>query len=232
VVADPMKKPITLPARTPQVAAGAEDPAVRLCDPASGGFTHVLAGHRGAVWALAWSRTSEWHLATGAADGQVGPRRGLGSAGARARVVRLAARAAGGQSAPLSQAALLSGVLVMRARMLACLRASPGRGRPPLARRDNTRQALPVVCPRLRVSMLESLPQARARFTRAVQRNAVEQGARARLGDRVHGLRAGLSAPGAGPQVRLWDIRTSGCVRVFDQHSTSAASSRCAPPPP
>ena len=91
------------------MAAGAEDPAVRLCDPASGGFTHVLAGHRGAVWALAWSRTSEWHLATGAADGQVGPRRGLGSVGARARVGRPAARAAGGQSAPLSQAALLSG---------------------------------------------------------------------------------------------------------------------------
>ncbi|KAK9835172.1 hypothetical protein WJX81_003251 [Elliptochloris bilobata] len=53
------------------VAAGAEDPHVRLCDPASGGFTHVLTGHRGAVWAAAWSRTSEWHLATGASDGQV-----------------------------------------------------------------------------------------------------------------------------------------------------------------
>ena len=54
-----------------QVATGAEDPAVRLCDPATGGFTHVLTGHRGAVWAAAWSRTSEWHLATGASDGQV-----------------------------------------------------------------------------------------------------------------------------------------------------------------
>jgi len=52
------------------------------------------------------------------------------------------------------------------------------------------------------------------------------------LGRRVHGLRAELSVPGAGAQVRLWDIRTSGCVRVFDQHSTSEASSRCAPPPP
>ena len=53
------------------MAAGAEDPAVRLCDPASGGFTHVLAGHRAAVWAIGWSRTSEWHLVTGAANGQV-----------------------------------------------------------------------------------------------------------------------------------------------------------------
>ena len=26
-------------------------------------------------------------------------------------------------------------------------------------------------------------------------------------------------------QVRLWDIRTSGCIHVFDQHDTNAASS-------
>ena len=55
------------------MATGAEDPIVRLCDPATGGFAHVLTGHRGAVWAAAWSRTSEWHLATGASDGQVLP---------------------------------------------------------------------------------------------------------------------------------------------------------------
>ena len=53
------------------MATGGEDPIVRLCDPATGGFTHVLTGHRGAVWAAAWSRTSEWHLVTGASDGQV-----------------------------------------------------------------------------------------------------------------------------------------------------------------
>jgi hypothetical protein len=46
---------------------------VKLCDPASGAFTHSLVGHREAVWALHWSRASEWHLFTGACDGQVPP---------------------------------------------------------------------------------------------------------------------------------------------------------------
>lgn len=44
---------------------------VKLCDAASGGFTHSLVGHREPVWAAAWSPTSEWHLVTGACDGQV-----------------------------------------------------------------------------------------------------------------------------------------------------------------
>lgn len=44
---------------------------VKLCDLVSGGFTHSLVGHREAVWALHWSLTSEWHLFTSAADGQV-----------------------------------------------------------------------------------------------------------------------------------------------------------------
>lgn len=44
---------------------------VKLCDPASGAFTHSLVGHREAVWALHWSLSSEWHLMTGACDGQV-----------------------------------------------------------------------------------------------------------------------------------------------------------------
>ena len=44
---------------------------VKLCDLASGAFTHSLVGHREAVWALHWSPTSEWHLFTSAADGQV-----------------------------------------------------------------------------------------------------------------------------------------------------------------
>ncbi len=172
VVADPMKKPITLPARTPQVAAGAEDPAVRLCDPASGGFTHVLAGHRGAVWALAWSRTSEWHLATGAADGQVGPRPGLGSVGARARVGR---PAAGADRQPVG-AAVKGGAAVRGpghegARIFACLRAAPGRGRPPLARRDS-RARLSRSCVRAcaQAPRKEGCRMLVHAFTRAVQR--------------------------------------------------------------
>ena len=44
---------------------------VKLCDLASGAFTHSLVGHREAIWALHWSLTSEWHLFTSAADGQV-----------------------------------------------------------------------------------------------------------------------------------------------------------------
>ena len=38
------------------VACGTGDPRVRLWDPVSGAITHVLAGHRGAVWAAAWAR--------------------------------------------------------------------------------------------------------------------------------------------------------------------------------
>ena len=30
-------------------------------------------------------------------------------------------------------------------------------------------------------------------------------------------------------QVRMWDIRTSGCVRAFDQHNTSTAQLQCGP---
>ena len=44
---------------------------VKLCDAASGGFTHTLVGHREGVWAACWSPTSEWHLITGGCDGQV-----------------------------------------------------------------------------------------------------------------------------------------------------------------
>ena len=44
---------------------------VKLCDARSGAFTHNLTGHREAVWAAAWSPSSQWHLATGGCDGQV-----------------------------------------------------------------------------------------------------------------------------------------------------------------
>lgn len=43
---------------------------VKLCDARSGAFTHNLTGHRQAVWAAAWSPSSQWHLATGGCDGQ------------------------------------------------------------------------------------------------------------------------------------------------------------------
>eukprot|EP00271_Cylindrocystis_brebissonii_P016955 TRINITY_DN4208_c0_g1_i1.p1 TRINITY_DN4208_c0_g1~~TRINITY_DN4208_c0_g1_i1.p1 ORF type:complete len:473 (-),score=64.84 TRINITY_DN4208_c0_g1_i1:396-1814(-) len=53
------------------VAAATEDARVRLCDIASGAFSHTLAGHRDAVWAVQWSVSSEWELATGGCDGAV-----------------------------------------------------------------------------------------------------------------------------------------------------------------
>jgi len=53
------------------VACGTGDPRVRLWDPVSGAITHVLAGHRGAVWAAAWARGSEYVLMTGGGEGQV-----------------------------------------------------------------------------------------------------------------------------------------------------------------
>ncbi len=51
------------------------------------------------------------------------------------------------------------------------------------------------------------------------------------LGGTAYILAGFLSMPGMG-QVRMWDIRTSGCVRVLDQHNTSAARMQCAPRPP
>ena len=53
------------------VACGTSDPRVRLCDPASGNVTHTFAGHRDAVWAVEWTRGSEWILATGGCDGDI-----------------------------------------------------------------------------------------------------------------------------------------------------------------
>ena len=57
------------------VAVAGGQPQIKLCDPASGSFTHVLGGHAGShredVWSLHWSLQSEWHLVTGGCDGQV-----------------------------------------------------------------------------------------------------------------------------------------------------------------
>ena len=53
------------------VACSTSDPRVRLCDPASGNVTHTFAGHRDAVWAVEWTRGSEWILATGGCDGDI-----------------------------------------------------------------------------------------------------------------------------------------------------------------
>ena len=53
------------------VAVVGGDPHVKLCDPATGGFTHSLVGHREPVWAGHWSLESEYHLVTGGCDGQV-----------------------------------------------------------------------------------------------------------------------------------------------------------------
>jgi len=50
------------------IAAGSRLPQVRLCDMMSGAFSHTLTGHRSEVWALAWSPTNEFILATGSAD--------------------------------------------------------------------------------------------------------------------------------------------------------------------
>ncbi|KAK9822022.1 hypothetical protein WJX74_001472 [Apatococcus lobatus] len=60
------------------VAVAGAQPQIKLCDPASGSFTHVLGGHAGShgshredVWSLHWCLQNEWHLVTGGCDGQV-----------------------------------------------------------------------------------------------------------------------------------------------------------------
>ncbi|KAF8406201.1 hypothetical protein HHK36_008286 [Tetracentron sinense] len=53
------------------IAAGTEDVQVRLCDIASGAFTHTLSGHRDGVMTVEWSNSSEWVLVTGGCDGAI-----------------------------------------------------------------------------------------------------------------------------------------------------------------
>ncbi|KAM7514417.1 hypothetical protein LguiA_004000 [Lonicera macranthoides] len=53
------------------IAAGTEDVQVRLCDIASGAFSHTLSGHRDGVMAVEWSTSSEWVLVTGGCDGAI-----------------------------------------------------------------------------------------------------------------------------------------------------------------
>ncbi|KAK1276566.1 Guanine nucleotide-binding protein subunit beta [Acorus gramineus] len=53
------------------IAAGSEDVQVRLCDIASGAFTHTLSGHRDGVMTVEWSTSSEWVLVSGGCDGAI-----------------------------------------------------------------------------------------------------------------------------------------------------------------
>lgn len=53
------------------IAVGSADVQVRLCDIASGAFTHTLSGHRDGVMTLEWSTSSEWILVTGGCDGAI-----------------------------------------------------------------------------------------------------------------------------------------------------------------
>lgn len=53
------------------IATGTEDVQVRLCDIASGAFTHTLSGHRDGVMTVEWSNSSEWILVTGGCDGAI-----------------------------------------------------------------------------------------------------------------------------------------------------------------
>ncbi|OVA09378.1 WD40 repeat [Macleaya cordata] len=53
------------------IATGTEDVQVRLCDIASGAFTHTLSGHRDGVMTVEWSNSSEWVLVTGGCDGAI-----------------------------------------------------------------------------------------------------------------------------------------------------------------
>ncbi|CAA0223009.1 unnamed protein product [Arabidopsis thaliana] len=53
------------------IVAGTDDVQVRLCDIASGAFSHTLSGHRDGVMSVEWSTSSEWVLYTGGCDGAI-----------------------------------------------------------------------------------------------------------------------------------------------------------------
>jgi len=50
------------------IAAGTGDQKVRLCDLKTAKATHSLIGHRESVWAVEWSPSNEYLLATGSLD--------------------------------------------------------------------------------------------------------------------------------------------------------------------
>ncbi|KAJ3687434.1 hypothetical protein LUZ61_016598 [Rhynchospora tenuis] len=53
------------------IATATADVQVRLCDLASGAFTHTLSGHRDGVMSVEWSSSSEFVLMTGGCDGAI-----------------------------------------------------------------------------------------------------------------------------------------------------------------
>ncbi|KAI5007509.1 hypothetical protein ZWY2020_051605 [Hordeum vulgare] len=53
------------------IATGSADVQVRLCDIASGAFTHTLSGHHDGIMSLEWSTSSEWILISGGFDGAI-----------------------------------------------------------------------------------------------------------------------------------------------------------------
>ncbi|CAO2167111.1 unnamed protein product [Urochloa humidicola] len=53
------------------IATGSADVQVRLCDIASGAFTHTLSGHRDGIMSLEWSASCEWVLMSGGCDGAI-----------------------------------------------------------------------------------------------------------------------------------------------------------------
>uniref|UniRef100_A0A8R7TY21 DNA excision repair protein ERCC-8 n=1 Tax=Triticum urartu TaxID=4572 RepID=A0A8R7TY21_TRIUA len=53
------------------IATGSADVQVRLCDIASGAFTHTLSGHLDGIMSLEWSTSSEWILMSGGCDGAI-----------------------------------------------------------------------------------------------------------------------------------------------------------------
>ncbi|KAM0823635.1 hypothetical protein ACQ4PT_070745 [Festuca glaucescens] len=53
------------------IATGSADVQVRLCDIASGAFTHTLSGHHDGIMSLEWSTSSEWILMSGGCNGAI-----------------------------------------------------------------------------------------------------------------------------------------------------------------
>ncbi|KAJ1696022.1 hypothetical protein LUZ63_012720 [Rhynchospora breviuscula] len=53
------------------IATATADVQVRLCDLASGAFSHTLSGHRDGVMSVEWSSSTEFVLITGGCDGAI-----------------------------------------------------------------------------------------------------------------------------------------------------------------
>ncbi|XP_020592758.1 DNA excision repair protein ERCC-8-like [Phalaenopsis equestris] len=200
------------------IAAGSADVQVRLCDIASGAFTHTLSGHHDGVMTLKWSSSSEWVLMTGGCDGAI---RFWDIRRAGCFLVLDQLRSQLGRRPPLSENSLKK---ANAARMTAAAKNSP---KAPTSHRRvisscslrnsnylNKRHNLPKAsaAQRLHPGMSSTLNRATAHYGAVTGLEATKDG--------IY-----LLSSGSDSRLRLWDVE-SGCNTLVNFESMRLQTSK------